>query len=176
MGGATSSLRKVALALANVVELELHLILGIVARTAIYSCYEAIYCHSVDDFAALGSVWANLGDSDDRIDDSYGNLVERHLLDDGTVSVLYHKDRYLYFVIFANRRSVLERYSHVKGTDLSEKEIARFLKANAAGATWTPENTSKEGRFKRSDDRAEAIYAHAPGRPALTVRELAGKR
>jgi hypothetical protein len=126
--------------------------------------------------AGVSSVCANLGDGGDRIDDLYGNLIERHLLDDERVSVLYHKDRYLYFVIFANRRSVLERYSHVKGTDLSEKEIARFLKANAAGATWTPENTSKERRFKRSDDRAEAIYAHAPGRPALTVRELAGKR
>src|SRR5438034_9568017 len=95
-------------------------------------------------FAGLGSVWANLGDSDDRIDDLYGNLVERHLLDDGTVSVLYHKDRYFYFVIFADRRSVLERYSHVKGTDLSEQEITRLLKANAGGATWAPDDTSKE--------------------------------
>src|SRR6266480_2042606 len=91
---------------------------------------------------ALSSVWANLGDNDDRIDDSYGNLIERHLLDDGTVSVVYHKDRYLYLVIFAEGRSVLERYSHVKGTDLSEKEIARFLKANAARATWSPDADS----------------------------------
>src|SRR5207249_9945372 len=88
--------------------------------------------------AGVSSVCANLGDGGDRIDDAYGNLVERHLRDDGTVSVLYHKDRYLYFVIFANGRSILERYSHVRGTDLSEKEIARFLKANAAGATWSP--------------------------------------
>jgi hypothetical protein len=51
---------------------------------------------------------ANLGDGGDRIDDSYGNLIERHLLDDGKVSVLYHKDRYLYFVLFAEGRSVLE--------------------------------------------------------------------
>src|SRR5256884_3835575 len=95
-------------------------------------------------FAALSSVCASLGDGDDKIDDSYGNLIERHLLDDGTVSVLYHKDRYLYFVIFANRRSVLERYSHVKGTDLSEKEIARFLKTNAGGATWVSDNKATE--------------------------------
>src|SRR2546426_5152916 len=113
----------------------------------------------------LSSVRANLGDSYDKVDDSYGNLVERHLLDDGTVSVLYHKDRYLYFVIFADGRSVLERYSHVKGTDLCEKEIARFLKANAAGATWVPDKTSKERRFKRSDGKAEAIYANVNGRP-----------
>ena len=126
--------------------------------------------------ASLSSIRANLGDGDDRIDDSYGNLIERHLLDDGTVSVLYHKDRYLYFVIFANRRSILERYSHVKGTDLSEKEIARFLKANAAGATWSPGNKGKERRFKRSDGKAAATYATMDSRPTLTVRELDTRR
>src|SRR5438105_12902992 len=120
----------------------------------------------------LSSVRANLGDSDDKIDDSYGNLVERHLLDDGTVSVVYHKDRYLYFVIFAEGRSVLERFSHVKGTDLSEKEITRFLKANAGGATWMPDNKSKERRFDRSDHKAEATYTNITGRPTLTVRDL----
>ena len=121
---------------------------------------------------ALSSVCAGLGDSDDRIDDSYGNLIERHLLDDGTVSVVYHKDRYLYLVIFAEGRSVLERYSHVKGTDLSEKEIARFLKANAARATWAPDNKSKERRFERSDHKAQATYVNTAGRPTLTVREI----
>jgi hypothetical protein len=120
----------------------------------------------------VSSVCANLGDGGDRIDDSYGNLIERHLLDDGTISVLYHKDRYLYFVIFAEGRSVLEKYSHSKGTDLSEKEIARFLKANAARATWAPDNKAKERRFERSDRKAEATYSNITGRPTLTVREL----
>jgi hypothetical protein len=122
--------------------------------------------------AGVSSVCANLGDGGDRIDDSYGNLIERRLLDDGTVSVLYHKDRYLYFVIFAEGRSVLEKYSHIKGTDLSEKEIARFLKANAARATWAPDNKAKERRFERSDHKAEATYSNVTGRPTLTVREL----
>jgi hypothetical protein len=124
---------------------------------------------------ALSPVWANLGDPSDRIDDLYGNLVQRRLRDDGTVSVLYHKDRYLYLVIFANDRSVSESYSHMNGTDLSQKEIAKFLKVNAAGGTWIPANTSKEQRFKRSDDRAEATYGSSTGRRALTVRELRGK-
>ena len=119
--------------------------------------------------------WANLGDSSDRVDDAYGNLVQRRLRDDGTVSVLYHKDRYLYEVIVANGRSVSETYFNVKGTDLSEKEIMRFLKANAAGATWTPDNTAKERRFKRSDGKAEATYGTVNGRPGLTVRELRAK-
>jgi hypothetical protein len=124
---------------------------------------------------ALSPVWANLGDGSDRIDNLYGNLVQRQLRDDGTVSVLYHKDRYLYLVIFANDRSVSESYSHMNGTDLSEKEIAKFLKVNAAGGTWIPANTSKERRFKRSDNRAEATYGSASGRRALTVREVGGK-
>jgi hypothetical protein len=124
---------------------------------------------------AVSSVWANLGDASDRIDDLYDNLDRRQLRDDGTVSVLYHKDRYLYLVIFVNDRSVSESYSHINGTDLSEKEIAKFLKVNAAGGTWIPVNTSKERRLKRSDDRAEATYGSATGRRALTVRELRGK-
>ncbi len=126
-------------------------------------------------FTAFSSVWANLGDGGDRIDDSYGNLIERHLLDDGTVSVLYHKDRYLYFVLFDNGVSVWEKYSHIKGTDLSEKEIEKFLKANAGGAKWTPGSASKEGRqFKRTDHKAEATYGKVDDRPTLTVRGVHG--
>ena len=123
----------------------------------------------------FSSAFANLGDSYDKIDNSYGNQVERHLLDDGSVSLLYHKGRYLYFVIFANGRSILERYSNIKGKDLSEREIARFLKVNAAGGTWIPGSTSKERRFERSDHKAEATYGKANGTPALTVRELGVK-
>ena len=125
--------------------------------------------------ATVSCSWANLGDSADRIEDSYGSILQRRLRDDGTVSVLYHKDRYLYDVTFANGRSVSETYFHVKGTDLSEKEIMRFLKANAAGSTWTAENTTKERRFSRSDDKADATYGTVSGRPALTVRELRTK-
>jgi hypothetical protein len=119
--------------------------------------------------------WANLGDDYEKVDDSYGNIVQRKLRDDGKVSVLYHKDRYLYLVIFANGRSVSETYFHVKGNDLSEKEITRFLKANAAGATWTSNKEAKERSFKRSDGKAEATYGDVNGRSALTLREVHGK-
>ena len=121
---------------------------------------------------ASSSVQAYLGDSSDRIDDLYGNLIQRRLRDDGTVSVLYHKDQYLYLVIFADDRSISESYSRMNGKDLSEKEIAKFLKGNGVGATWIPANTSKGRRFKRSDDRAEATYGVTDGRRALTVREV----
>ena len=125
--------------------------------------------------ATVTCAWANLGDGDDKIEDSYGSIIQRSLRADGTVSVLYHKDRYLYMVTFNNGRSVSETYFHVKGNDLSEKEITRFLKANAAGATWTSENTAKERRFRRSDGKAEATYGTVRDKPALTVREVHGK-
>ena len=119
--------------------------------------------------ASLAS--ANLGDNSERIEDKYGTIVQRRLRDDGTVSVVYAKGRYLYMVTFANSRSISESYSHVKGTDLSEKEITKFLKANVAG-TWVPTNSVGERRFRSSGGAAEAIYAPVNGRPALTVREV----
>ena len=120
----------------------------------------------------VSSICANLGDNDDKIEDSYGNVVERRLRDDGTVSMLYHKDRYLYFVIFDKRLSVLETYSRIDGRDLSAKEISKFLKANAARAAWTRHDTSKEPGFERSDHKAEATYLKINGRPTLKVRVL----
>jgi hypothetical protein len=117
------------------------------------------------------SASANLGDNSERIEDAYGTIVQRRLQDDGKVSVVYAKDRYLYMVTFANSRSISESYSRANGTDLSEKEIAKFLKANS-GAKWVPANVGTERRFKTSDGTAEATYGILNGRPALTVRAL----
>ena len=89
-------------------------------------------------FAAASSISARLGDSGDQIEDSYGEIVQRRLRDDGLVTVVYKKDRSLFFVTFADGRSISESYSHVKGNDLSEREIMRFLKANSARGTWRP--------------------------------------
>jgi hypothetical protein len=86
--------------------------------------------------------------------------------------MLYHKDRYLYFVIFDKRLSVLETYSRIDGRDLSAKEISKFLKANAGRATWTRHDKSKEPGFERSDHKAEATYLEINGRPTLKVRVL----
>ena len=116
------------------------------------------------------SASAGLGDDGERIEDLYGTIVQRRLRDDGTVSVVYAKGRYLYLVTFADKKSISESYSHVNGTDLSEREITRFLKTNGAG--WLPSNSGAERRFKTSDGSVEAIYAPVNGRPALTVREL----
>ncbi len=117
------------------------------------------------------SALANLGANSEQIEDAYGAVVQRRLRDDGKVSVVYTKDRYLYMVTFANSRSVSESYSSVNGKDLSEKEITKFLNANS-GAKWVSANTGTGRRFKSSDGAAEATYGLLNGRPALTVRDL----
>jgi len=122
--------------------------------------------------ASAGPLVASLGDAAERIDDAYGDIVGRRLLDDGRLNIIYHKDRYLYSVTFANGRSVLERYSRFNAQSLSRKEIDRFLKANAGGTTWIPDKAAPQQRFKRSDGRAEATYDDASGRLALTVRQV----
>jgi hypothetical protein len=122
--------------------------------------------------ASSSPLSASLGDRADTIDERYGDIVERRLLDDGRLNIVYHSGRYLYSVILANGRSVLERYSHFNRRGLSRKEIDKFLKANSGGATWIPDKTSPEQRFTRSDGRAEATYDEASGRLALTVRQI----
>ena len=117
------------------------------------------------------SASANLGADSERIEDAYGTIVQRRLRDDGKVSVVYAKGRYLYMVTFADSRSVSESYARANGTDLSEREITKFLKANSS-AKWVPTNTGAERRFKTSDGSAEATYGILNGRPALTVRAL----
>jgi hypothetical protein len=65
----------------------------------------------------------------------------------------------------------VESYSSANGTDLSEKEITKFLKANSRDK-WLPVSTGRERRFKTSDGSTEATYGVLNGRPALTVRAL----
>ena len=151
------------------------------ARQSVYQWHS--HSHAMKNFliaivivlASAGPLAASLGDAAERIDDAYGDIVGRRLLDDGQLNIIYHKDRYLYSVTFANGRSVLERYSRFNGQGLSRKEIERFLKANAGGGTWIPASAAQQ-RFTRSDGRAEATYNDASGRLALTVRQLHAAR
>ena len=105
----------------------------------------------------------------------YGNVVERHLRDDGTVSVLYHKSQYLYLVIFANGRSVSEGYSRVNGTDLSEKEIAKFLELMPPAGRGCRPTPRKNGASKEATTGLRRRTGPRDERPTLTVRELGGK-
>jgi hypothetical protein len=127
--------------------------------------------------ASPNLVHAHLGDDGDRVEDEYGPLVRRHLLDDGTLTATFHKDTepYVYVVLFDHGMSVSEKISRTDGRELTEKEIAKFLKTNAARAKWTkmPEKDDKtKRRFERSDRRAEATYGEIGGVPTLTVREI----
>jgi hypothetical protein len=115
-----------------------------------------------------------LGDDGDRIEDAYGGLVSRQLRDDGTVAIVYQKDRYLYQVVFEHAVSVSEEYSRVDRADLSEKEIARFLKRNAGPKmTWNRVDAADPKpatRFERSDHLAEAMLIRGKTGLALKVR------
>ena len=118
-------------------------------------------------------VCASLGDDGDRIEDAYGGLMSRQLRDDGKLAAIYQKDRYLYQVVFERGISVSEEYSRADGADLSEKEIARFLKKNAGPKmTWTRVDTTdpKGPRFERSDHLAEATIIRGKGGLTLKVR------
>lgn len=117
----------------------------------------------------VGPIYAKLGDNENKIDASYGKRLQRLPRADGTVSNLYEKGDYVFFVIFLKGLSVLEMYAHANRTDLSSSEITTFLKPNAGGATWAPVK-GKERRFERSDHKAEATYVQMAGRPTLTVR------
>jgi hypothetical protein len=112
---------------------------------------------------------AGLGDDGDRIEDAYGGLMSRKLRDDGTVAAVYQKDRYLYQVVFGRGVSVSEAYSRVDRTDLSDKEIARFLKKNA-GPKMTWNRVDVSGRFERSDHLAEATLVREKAGLMLKVR------
>ena len=115
------------------------------------------------------SVYANLGDNENKINASYGKRIQRLPRPDGTISNLYEKGDYTFFVIFLKGVSVFEMYAHANRTDLSSREITTFLKRNAGGATWAPVK-GVERRFERSDHKAEATYVQMAGRPTLTVR------
>lgn len=119
-------------------------------------------------------VCAGLGDDGDKIEDSYGIAIARRLRDDGTVAILYHKDRYLCQVIFEHGISVSEEYSRFDRADLSEKEIARFLKRNAGPKmTWNRADATDPAqgrRFERSDQQADATIVRGKDRMILRVR------
>jgi hypothetical protein len=126
--------------------------------------------------AALGSARANLGDSEAKINASYGKRIEMVAQVPGNEGHLYEKGRYTYMVVFRGGVSVFETYALANRAELSSMEIATFLKANAAGATWIPANAKAGAReWKRSDHKAKAAYFRMADRPTLTVMEATRK-
>jgi hypothetical protein len=127
--------------------------------------------------AAVDSAAANLGDSEAKINASYGKRIETPMQLPGSQGHSYQKGPYTYSVMFKNGVSVFEMYSHTNQRELSPKEIASFLKANAGGATWVLAGDKPAGReWKRSDHKAKAAYSRSLGAPMLTVMEATPKR
>ena len=125
-------------------------------------------------FAAMAHpAWASLGNDDEAIDSMYGNISKRHLRDDGTVSVLYHNDKYYFFVVFKDLHSISEAYARGDGNKLSKKEIARFLQANAGHSRWPAKTLSPDGKMERADHKAEASFTEIDGRVMLQVTSKA---
>jgi hypothetical protein len=126
---------------------------------------------------AVASTDAHLGDNEAKISASYGKLIQKLPRSDATVTNLYEKEDYTYMVVFRGGISVFEMYARANQADLSSKEIATFLKANAAGAAWVAVDNKGAGReWKRSDHKAKASYFRLGGRPTLTVMEATAKR
>jgi hypothetical protein len=127
--------------------------------------------------AGLGSASANLGESEAKINAAYGKRIEMPRIA-GNQGHLYERGEFIYNVIFRDGVSVFEMYARANQAELSSKEIAAFLKANAAGATWVPvpANIKAAGReWKRSDHKAKAAYFREGARPTLTVMEATRK-
>jgi hypothetical protein len=116
---------------------------------------------------------ASLGNDDEAIDAMYGSISKRHLRDDGTVSVLYHNEKYYFFVIFKDLHSISEAYARGDGIPLSKKEISRFLQANAGRSRWPANTLSPDGKMERTDHKAEASFTEIDGRLMLQVTSKA---
>ena len=123
--------------------------------------------------ATLHSTFATLGDDDEKIDAMYGNIDKRHLRDDGTVSVLYHNDKYYFLVLFKDLRSISEAYSRGDGRKLSEKEMSGFLQANAGRSRWPAKTVPPDGKLERADHKAEAAFVDIDGKLMLQVTSKA---
>ena len=120
-------------------------------------------------FGTLHSAFAALGDDDEKIDAIYGNIAKRHLRDDGTVSVLYHNDKFYFLVLFRDLHSVSEAYARGDGNKLSKKEISRFLEGNRGASHWPANTLPPDGKLERADHRAEASFIEIDGRLMLQI-------
>jgi hypothetical protein len=116
---------------------------------------------------------ASLGNDDETIDSMYGDIVKRHLRDDGTVSVLYHNQKYYCFVVFKDLHTISEAYSRGDGRKLTDKEISALLQANAGRSRWPAKTLSTDGKMERADHKAEASFTEIEGRLMLQITSKA---
>jgi hypothetical protein len=116
---------------------------------------------------------ASLGNDDETIDAMYGDVVKRHLRNDGTVSVLYHGKKYYCFVVFKDLHTISEAYARGDGRKLSDKEISGLLEANAGRSRWPAKVVPADGKLERADHKAEASFTEIEGRLMMQVTSKA---
>jgi hypothetical protein len=117
--------------------------------------------------AVFRTAGAAVGQDFDTVDNAYGDVVKRHLNDDGTVIMTYRKDHYLFHVLFKNLQSVSEEYLRTDGKDLSNKEIEFFLKANGRGK-WVAEGSDGK-KWHRSDGKLVAEILESDNGRGLSI-------
>jgi hypothetical protein len=133
----------------------------------------------------VASARGNIGETEEKINASYGTRIERRIRDKngadtaqlekgGTVSNLYEKGDYLILVVFEEGLSVFEMYGRKDSQPLMPQESFRFLKANEGGVGWAAIN-EEERTFERADHRVRAEFREMAGRPSLVVRVVKKK-
>jgi hypothetical protein len=132
-----------------------------------------LFCILVLVAAMAHPAFAALGTDDETMEAMYSTIVKRHLRDDGTVSVLYHNDKYYCFAVFKNLHTISEAYSRGDGIKLSKKEISRFLEMNRGISHWPANTLLLEQKLERADHKAEAAFAEIDGRVMLQVTSKA---
>jgi hypothetical protein len=126
------------------------------------------------------SALADIGDSESKVDASYGKRIERRIRDKngtetvqlengGTISSLYEKGDHVIMVVFEGGKSVFEMYGRQDGQPITPEDSFRFMKANEAGVGWRQPNP-KEPMFERADHQVIAEFRDMGGRPSLIVR------
>lgn len=127
--------------------------------------------------AIVASAHANIGETEEKSNSSYGKRIERRIRDKdgkdtaqlekgGTISNLYEQGDYVFLVVFEEGLSVFEMYGRRDSQPLKPEESFRFLKANESGIGWT----IVEQTFERADHRVLAEFRQMAGRPSLIVR------
>lgn len=98
--------------------------------------------------AIVASAHANIGETEEKSNSSYGKRIERRIRDKdgkdtaqlekgGTISNLYEQGDYVFLVVFEEGLSVFEMYGRRDSQPLKPEESFRFLKANEGGVGWT---------------------------------------
>jgi len=87
-------------------------------------------------------VFANLGDNELKISESYGSPVNEQKLSQSLVERNYRFNGMAIRVVFLNGTSQCEEYKRLDGVALADEQIQSLLGANANNLSWTSKTAS----------------------------------